>query len=378
MLLKCIALLEAELKDEHAGPIVGRDRPRSVAPACASGTGGRGAVVPALQPPGAVRRHALSLLHAIVVGSGRDGLLISQALRLRRVLCALDLERSVRAPLAHAGWFSQELGVPLDGLYVAAPLGEWRSRLERVRRLIADHQAQERLDALLAPFASSVDVQSFVTRGASGDVISAHASRHGADLIVLGGGKNAAACASKLAASLSGCAERGVLTVPGDADVRALRKILLPVTNVTPETPALAWVTKLARRFGATVELVGVNHSTRGFWRGLVRSRVSAEPKTDVQLALQTLEQRLLAAGVTAVVATERLRWLNADALLESGGYDLVVVGLPGQARSVESVLLDDMRKNGRVPVLSIRASAPLASGMARSCEQDWQLSASA
>lgn len=302
-------------------------------------------------------------------------------LRLKRVLCALDVERSARAPLAHASLFSRQFGVPLDGLYVAPALSEWEDRLARVRRLIAEHNAHERLDALLAPFASLLDVHSFVTRGASGDVIGAHAAQHCADLIVLGGARQrATAGATHLASRLSAAAERGVLTTPGDSPSCALRTILLPVTASTPETPALAWVTMLARSFGARVELMAVESSSLGFWRSLTRrAPVAAELRDEVQHAVRAIERSLSAAGITISGASAPVAALEVESSVQSAACDLVVLGLPASVASPETLLLERLRKNCATPVLSSRASKWAAATTAhRSFNDDCELSASA
>lgn len=307
--------------------------------------------------------------------------MIAPSLRLQRVLCALDVERSARAPLAHAGLLSQQLDVPLDGLYVTAPLGEWGNRLERVRRLIAEHNAHQRLDELLAPFASSLDVQAFVTRGANGDVIDAHATQHNADLIVLGGArKRVGTSSSGLASILSARADRGVLTVPGDSPACALRRILLPVTADTLETPALAWTIKLARRFGASVQLVGLAPASSGFWRGLTRrSPVVAELEDGIRVTARVIERCLSAASVPVGVQHAAVSLADVEPLVEATETDLVVVGLPAWAASPESALLERLRRHGNVPVLSIRARAALAAAGARcSFGENWELSASA
>jgi len=304
---------------------------------------------------------------------------IVPTLRLKRVLCALDVERSARAPLAHAGLLSREFGVPLDGLYVAAPLVEWGSRVERVRRLIAEHNAHERLDALLAPFSSSLDVQSFVTRGTSSEVIGAHANEHRADLIVLGGArKRMAGPSSKLASILSAHAERGILTVPGDSPACALRRILLLVTPDTVAASPLRWTKTLARRFGARVKVVGVGPASLGFWRGLSLRTRPTERQHDLQSAVQAAEQSLAAAGIATEAPSAPLLASEVELLLQSAGFDLVVLGLPAGTDSTESVLLDRLRKEGGVPVLSIRARASLVTASSRRIDEDWKLGASA
>lgn len=302
-------------------------------------------------------------------------------LPLTRVLCALDVERSARAPLAHASSLSQQLRLPLDGLYVTPPLGGWEDRLGRVRRLIAEHNARERLDALLAPFASLLDVNSFVTRGASSDVIGAHAAQHCAELIVIGGARQrATAGATQLASRLSAAAERGVLTVPGDSPSCALRTILLPVTARTPESPALAWVTMLARSFGASVELVAVEPMSLGFWRSLTRrSPLAGELQDDVLHALRIIEQSLSAAGITTIGASAPVPAAEIESRVEAAEWDMVAVGLPASVASPEAVLLERLRKNGTTPVLSIRASKRLAAvATLRRLDDECELSASA
>jgi nucleotide-binding universal stress UspA family protein len=226
-----------------------------------------------------------------------------------------------------------------------------------------------------------LDVQSFVTRGASGDEIGAHAAQHCADLIVIGSARQrTTAGATHLASRLSAAAERGVLTVPGDSPSCALRTILLPVTARTPETPALAWVTMLARSFGARVELVAVEPTSLGFWRSLTRRPpLSAALPDEVQHALRVVERSLSAAGITTSGVNAVRPALEVESWVESAECDLVVVGLPASVASQEAVLLERLRKNGTTPVLSIRASKRLAAvATHRRLDDECELSASA
>jgi hypothetical protein len=251
--------------------------------------------------------------------------------------------------------------------------------LDRVRRLIAEHHAHERLDALLAPFASSLDVSSFVTRGSSGDVIGVHAAQHCADLIVLGGArKRVGASPGSLASMLSAGAERGVLTVPGESPSCALRTILLPVTAATPDSPALSWITMLARGFGARVKLVGVLPTSSGFWRSASRTPVTAARENDLRLAMRAVARSLSAADVATSAASRSMPSAELESVVDSRAFDLVVLGLPAGVTSPEAALLERLRKNGTTPVLSIRARSARSQAGALRFMENQELCASA
>lgn len=285
---------------------------------------------------------------------------MTAGLRLNRVLCALDLECRPHAPLAHAGWLANEFGVALDGLYVSAPLMDWGGRLERVRRLIAEHNAHEQLDALLAPFASSLDVQSFVTRGVSEDVIGAHAREHQADLIVLGGSrKSVGGGAASLASILSEQTEGAVLTVPSDSAACTLRRLLIPVTLTTPDSPAVLWATTLARRFGASVKVTGVLPAHSHLWSVLTRQQPArAALEHNLSVAVQRVVLSLDQAGVAVeALPAPLLSVTDLAQLAEATAFDLIVLGLPRRsADGPEAALLERLRRTGSSPLLSIRA----------------------
>jgi nucleotide-binding universal stress UspA family protein len=250
---------------------------------------------------------------------------------LRRVLCAVDVEREACGALAMASVLAEHFEAQLDGLYVAAPSTGWDSRHQRVRRLIVEHNARDRLETLLAPFEGTVPIDSFIARGRAAEMILAHADAHQSDLIVCGisGNSRLGEGSRRLASRVASGATSAVLTVPGDSPACALRRILLVGTAPDATESARAWATSLSGRFDGSVVSVRPDLSERGFWSGLRGSAPLLGERDAAELA--------------AMVERER--------------FDLVVVGLPGAADGREATTrwVERLRRTMTVPTLSVR-----------------------
>lgn len=276
------------------------------------------------------------------------------------MLCALDIAQEQWGPLAIASVMAEYLRVPLDTLY-AATSGVWEGRTQRVRRLIAEHSARERLDRLIAPLATTIEVTARVQRGAAGDVILEQASRSGAGLIVLGstdrrcfgGGSH------RLAMAVASTASAAVLTVPSDARACAVQRILVPITTAAAVRPALKWATVLAGRFGASVCLVRMAPPATWFGAGLLggtgRSRDMERRRA---VLLDRMLDRLRHADIVVTEEREQVDATGLALLASEQAFDLVVLGLPVALDSgLEQIALAErLRQCSLVPVLSVRA----------------------
>lgn len=297
---------------------------------------------------------------------------------LQRVLCALDADASTRGALSVGSVIAQRFRASFDALYAPAPVVAFAGRAERVRRLIAEHNARERMQGLLAPFASSLSISSFVTRGQPSDVILSHSEQHRSDLIVMGTSpKRFGDANGGIALPVATAATCAVLTVRVQTPECAMRRILLPVGPTLAESPAVGWAIALGLRFGAEVHLLRVGSPRLGFWQawaGAARSPVDllaeqrARRRTDAVLA------RLLAARVEAreLKHAEHPDEAGIVALAGTGRYDLIIAGLHSQGDDTKASesLVSALRCRSNVAVLSVRAPGAGASfarhGLAR------------
>lgn len=283
------------------------------------------------------------------------------ALKLRRVLCALDVDSGARAPLSIASVLAQSFEASVDALYAPAPLQAFGGRVERVRSLIAEHNARERLQAMLAPFAGAVRVESFITRGQAGDVILSHAEQHDSDLIVLGRPAGSADRSGGVSVPVASAANCAVLTVRGVTPACAFRRVLMPLGGSLDPMPALHWAIALAARFDATIELVGVAPARSGFWRALGPSSYSVpELRSQRRTLAQTklVLSKLSAAGVRVSERSEQLEPDQVIDLVREGSFDLVVAGLQriGDQAEHSETLVRALRRRTEVAVLTARA----------------------
>ncbi len=276
------------------------------------------------------------------------------------MLCALDVEQEEWGPLASASVMAEYFRVPLDTLY-AATSGAWEGRTERVRRLIAEHSAHERLDQLIAPLATTIEVTASVVRGAAGDVILEQASKRRAGLIVLGAAdrKSFGGGSHRVAMAVAAAATAPVLTVPRGVRACAMQRVLVPITTAATSRPALKWATALARRFGASVSLVPMAPPPTWFGAGLFgltdRSRDMRRRRA---VLLDRSLERLRHADITVTEEPEQLDATGLARLASARPFDLVVLGLPAALDpGVEQVALAErLRQSSLVSVLSVRA----------------------
>ncbi|HVY28241.1 MAG TPA: universal stress protein [Polyangiaceae bacterium] len=279
---------------------------------------------------------------------------------LGRVLCALDIEHEEWGPLAISSVMAEYFHVPLDALY-AARSGAWEDRTERVRRLIAEHSARERLDQLIAPLATTIAVTASVQRGAAGDVILQQASESHAGLIVLGSAdrRSFGSGSHRLAMTIASTATAAVLTVPSDARACAVQRILVLITSATAARPALKWATALAGRFGASVSLARMAPPASWFGAGLFGPTRRSQDATRRRATLvERSLDRLREADIAVSEEPEQLDATGLARLAAEGAFDLVVVGLPAalDPGAEEIALVERLRQCSLVPVLSVRA----------------------
>jgi nucleotide-binding universal stress UspA family protein len=296
--------------------------------------------------------------------------------RLKRVLCALDVDDSTQAALEIASAIAEGFQASADALYAPAPLFAFGGRAERVRRLIAEHNARERLQAMLVPFVSNATHwEPYVTRGLAGDVILSHSERRRSDLIVLGQRSGAV---SASVASAAGCA---VLTVHGQTPERALRRVLLPLGSSLAATCATSWAIALAERFQLEIDVVRIVAPRSGFWRW---GSASVAPLNRSELQMHSVAKltmsRLNAAGIPAKLRSETFDTGEVIELAASGAFDLVVTGLqqPGDVANDGEAFVRELRRASQVSVLSARSrgtSAFFARGPAGLAPDQRQLS---
>jgi nucleotide-binding universal stress UspA family protein len=282
------------------------------------------------------------------------------------VLCALNLDGSGEQSWPLASLIAHRFGASLDALHAPSPLLSFGNRADRVRRLIAEHNARERLEGLVAPLGSSLSVSTYVTRGQASSVILSHSERRASDLIVLDASSEASATVTPVSTGAS-CA---VLSVPSGAGGRAMRRILLPIGALVADVPATAWAISLASRFGAEVSVLRVGSSKPGFWKVLTSRRCLEAPPLEEQHAAVVragaTTLRLKRAGVQAP-GVERLEPADYEAIAdhgESGGFDLIVMGMhtQGDAATDGQGIVADLRRRATIPVLSVRDLGQAAS----------------
>jgi nucleotide-binding universal stress UspA family protein len=284
----------------------------------------------------------------------------------RRVLCALDVEGSPSGALAVASIIAARFRASLDALYAPAPARSTSGREERVRRLISEHNSRERLDGLLGPMSSSLDVTPYVTPGRPSTVILAHSERHASDLIVMGGSAPARFRDVRRGtlAPVSNAAGCAVLSVRAPETERGLRRILLPVGECFADGLATSWAIALATRFGAEVDVLPVQGASLGFWQALRPARVVDARAAEARMFGRS--HGALSRIRCARIAARELDHLEhggcdaVTALAETGTFDIVVVGLPahGDGAAAGDALVGSLRRRSGVSVLSVRALA--------------------
>lgn len=281
---------------------------------------------------------------------------------VRRVLCAIDAARPGSASLHLASLLAERFHASVDALYAMPPTPPFDGRVARVRRLIGEHNAQERLQSIIASAQRQVCISSFTTRGTASSVILSHSQQHASDLIVMSSARRQRyGSPASTIAPVSAQAPCAVLTVGEEAVPRPVRRILLPVAVRGVQRTALSWAATLAAQFDAEVGLLSIGAFDSGLWR--LFSASQAEPahsnvgsKVGLSEALAVLWQMQIAATEVASPGGD-----DDDALsnlCDSGAFDLVVLGLPapGNGRNRSDALVANVRRRTCVPVLSVRA----------------------
>ncbi len=263
---------------------------------------------------------------------------------MRRVLCAIDVERSSATSLAMASLLGERFEASVDVLYASLPaslLADTSARMDAS----GDRDARERLSGVVASVTSTATVSSFVTPGSASAVILAHAERHTSDLIVMASSPHRrVSFPARTIVPVSEGAPCAVLTVGDRFRPAALRRILLPVGLAGADRQACRWVTTLASRFDAEVGLVRVG-------RAELRSPLIGEP--GVSLPCEEVLATLCRAGIDAYEIAHP-GGADDDALAqlcEAGAFDAIVTGLPAADTLVAAV-----RHKTSAPVLSVRA----------------------
>jgi nucleotide-binding universal stress UspA family protein len=284
---------------------------------------------------------------------------------LERVLCALDVDASARGALSVGSVIAQRFRASFDALYAPAPVVAFAGRAERVRRLIAEHNARERMQGLLAPFESSLSVSSFITRGQPSEVILSHSEQRRSDLIVMGGSAKLrfGDGSGGIVAPVATAATCAVLTVGGRTAECAMRRILLPVGPTLAESPAVGWAIALGLRFGAEVHLLRVGAPRVGFWQawaGPGRSPIDLPAERRARLRSDAVLVRLHAARVEAreLKHSEHAHAAGIVALAGTGRFDLIIAGLHAQGDDTNAgeALVAALRRRTNASVLSVRA----------------------
>lgn len=289
----------------------------------------------------------------------------TEAPKVRRVLCALDVARSGSTALSMASLLAERFHATVDALYATPAVPKFDGRTAHVERLIHEHNAQERLSGMLAAVKRKISVSSYVTRGEATAVILSHSERQGSDLIVLAssphrrfaGGPNTIAPVTALAS----CA---VLTVGDRFKPAPLRRILLPIGPAGAERRALSWVSALASRFDAEVGVLRIGELRSGLWKVLSAALdPTAGARRSAPLETAEVLASLCRAGVDAY-EIEHPGGGDSDAasrLCEAGAFDAVVMGLPaaGEGKDSGDGWVASLRLKTSAPVLSIRTIRP-------------------
>jgi nucleotide-binding universal stress UspA family protein len=280
--------------------------------------------------------------------------------RIRRVLCAVDVERSGATSLAMASLLGERFHASVDALYATSPVSTFTNRVERVKVLISQHSAQERLSGIVASVTRKVCVSSYVTPGAASAVILTHSERHTSDLIVMASSPHRRfAVHADTIAPVSEHAPCAVLTLGDRFRPTALRRILLPVGPAGVEKHACSWVTALASRFDAEVGLVRIDQPRSGLWKTFTGA---LEPRLTISGGLECSQVLAALCGV-GIDAYEIAHPGGSDAdalarLCESGAFDAVVFGLTSavEGRVGGDGLVAAVRHKTSAPVLSVRS----------------------
>lgn len=267
---------------------------------------------------------------------------------LRRVLCALDVERTGSPSLAMASLLAERFHASVDALYATSSVAVAR-------------QAEQRLSGIVTGMKRHVCVSSFVAPGPASAAILAHSERHSTDLIVMAASSHRRFSGGpKTIAPVSAHAPCAVLTVGGRFQAAPLRRILVPIAAGGVEKHATSWVTALASRFDAEVGLLRIEQPRSGFWDA-ISGASQLRPTNDTS---STDGESLLAAlrhsGIDAYEVAHS-GGSDSDALAglcNAGSFDTMVVGLPagGEGHDPADVLAAALRQKTNALVLTVRA----------------------
>ncbi|HET7546047.1 MAG TPA: universal stress protein [Polyangiaceae bacterium] len=285
-----------------------------------------------------------------------------ERLTVRRVLCALDVDRSSSTSLSLASLMAERFHASVDALYASAAVPTFDHCAARVRRLINEHNAQDRMTRMLADIKRNVCISSFVTRGNASAVILAHSKRQGSGLIVMASSphRHFAGGRSTIEA-VTAQASCAVLTAGDAFEAVPLRRILLPVGPAGVEPEALSWVSALASRFRAEIAVLRIGKPRNGLWK-LFSATGEAAPRALGRSSVEYAEV-LAALGPQGIETYEIQHPGGSDTsavsnLCESGRFDAVVVGLPpiGQSKDDGAAWVSSVRLKTSAPVLSVRS----------------------
>ncbi|HET7539592.1 MAG TPA: universal stress protein [Polyangiaceae bacterium] len=282
--------------------------------------------------------------------------------KMRRVLCALDMGRSSSTSLSLASLLAERFHASVDALYATPAVPAFDHSAARVKRLISEHNAQDRMTRMLADIKRRVCISSFVTRGDATAVILAHSKRQGSDLIVMASSPNRHFAGGRSTIeAVTAQAACAVLTAGDAFEAAPLRQILLPVGPAGVEPDALSWVTALAERFNAAIGVLRIGQPRSGLWK-LFTTTGEAAPRALGRSSVEYSE--MLSAMARKGIETYEIEHPGGgDAsavsnLCGSGRFDAVVVGLPPieHGESDSNSWVSPVRLRTSVPILSVRS----------------------
>lgn len=281
--------------------------------------------------------------------------------QVRRVLCALDVERSGSTSLSLASLLAERFHASVDALYAVPARPKLESGALRREQGVQEQKAQDRLTAMLGAVRRRVCVSSFVTRGDATDVILRHSQRQASDLIVMASSpQRLFAGRPSTIAPVTAAAPCAVLTVGHRFRPAPPRRILVPLGTAGAERRALAWVFALASRFDAEVGVLKLGQPRSGVWKMFTPA---AEPiATGGELTGLEAADVLAELCLRGIDAYEIAHPGGSDSdavshLCEAGAFDAVVMGLVASGGSDErgDGWVASVRSKTSVPVLSVR-----------------------
>jgi nucleotide-binding universal stress UspA family protein len=288
---------------------------------------------------------------------------------IRRILCAIDLERTAPSVLSCAASLATTFGARLEALHVRrnaerAPWALFQSGTHLVESLMTANAVEQHLSRVVDDAHAGVHVSKRVLDGATASTIMAEADRSEADLLVVGASarwgsgwwqRPGTAC------ELSSRARCAVLTVPVDAPAEFARRILLPVDFSIGTEVALEWTVLLARIFGSHVDVLHALPAERTDPH--TGAPAARRPRLTAALTrLAATVARLRGAGVSDTTSV-LVEGDTLDAILarnQSESSDLIVMGMhdvtpPAHQSDARSGNIACVRASLAVSVLSVR-----------------------